>query len=81
MHSEVKILEKNRTTVAFNGLRWEIDEFLGDNKWLIVAEVGLESEDQKFECPPWAGREVTGDKRHYNSRLVSHPYTRSTDFS
>jgi len=53
---------------------WEVDEFEGENKGLIVAEIELESEDESFEIPAWIGNEVTHDPRYYNSSLISHPY-------
>ena len=40
----------------------------------IVAEVELESEDQRFEKPEWIGDEVTGDPKYFNSNLVINPY-------
>ena len=54
---------------------WEIDEFLGDNKGLIMAEIELGSEDEVFEKPEWLGEEVTGDRRYYNSYLSKVPYS------
>ena len=33
------------------------------------------SEDEAFAKPPWAGDDVTGDKRYYNARLVEKPFT------
>lgn len=54
---------------------WEIDEFLGVNKGLIVAEIELGSEDEAFEKPDWIGEEVSGDPRYFNSNLVAHPYS------
>lgn len=68
------ILEKNRYALDYNGLIWEVDEFLGENEGLVVAEVELKSEDQPFNCPEWIGQEVTADPRYYNSNLCSHPY-------
>ncbi|OGR61549.1 MAG: adenylate cyclase [Desulfobacula sp. RIFOXYB2_FULL_45_6] len=72
---ETPIIEKNRYLVEYTGLAWEIDEFFGENQGLILAEVELESEDQKIELPDWIGEEVTHDPRYYNSSLVRHPYT------
>ena len=69
------LLEKNRFYVTHAGMTWEIDEFKGANAGLIVAEIELESEGQLFERPDWIGREVTNDKRFYNSRLASEPFT------
>jgi CYTH domain-containing protein len=73
---ERPLIEKNRYKIEFGGLIWEVDEFLGENQGLIVAEVELESEDQPFEKPTWIGEEVTGDPKYFNSNLVQHPFTR-----
>lgn len=74
--AEKPVIEKNRYKVDYKGLVWEIDEFFGENRGLIVAELELESEDQKFEIPEWVGEEVTGDPRYFNSNLINHPYTK-----
>lgn len=66
-------VEKTRYIVPFAGKNWEIDEFAGDNAGLILAEIELDSEDEKFELPPWIGEEVTGDFHYYNSYLAEHP--------
>ncbi len=58
------------------GLVWEIDEFFGENRGLIIAELELESEDQIFTKPDWVGEEVTGDPRYFNSNLIKKPYTK-----
>jgi len=68
------VVEKNRYVVQHDGLRWEVDEFLGDNKGLIVAEVELDSEDQTIDIPDWVGAEVTDDSRYFNSNLATTPY-------
>lgn len=67
-------LEKTRHYIERDGLVWEVDEFLGDNAGLVVAEVELERADQVFEKPDWLGREVTDDRRYYNHHLALHPY-------
>ena len=72
--SDGPILEKNRYVLVHEGSRWEVDEFLGDNAGLVVAEIELESEEQPFSRPPWLGQEVTHDSRYYNSNLAGHPY-------
>jgi len=69
------IIEKIRHIVNYKGSKWEVDEFLGENAGLIVAEIELEKEDQPFERPDWLGREVTGDPRYANSNLASNPYS------
>ena len=53
---------------------WEVDEFYGDNEGLTVAEVELSAEDEAFDKPDWLGKEVTGDRRYYNSMLLKDPY-------
>jgi adenylate cyclase len=73
---EHPLIEKTRYRVQHHGLTWEIDEFEGDNAGLIVAEVELEEEDQAVILPDWVGKEVTGDPRYYNARLVNEPYAR-----
>ncbi len=69
------LVDKRRHLVNHGGLLWEVDEFLGDNAGLVVAEVELESADQHFDLPDWAGAEVTDEPRYYNLALASHPYT------
>jgi CYTH domain-containing protein len=71
---EKPLIEKSRYKIDFGGFVWEVDEFYGDNQGLIVAEVELESEDQKFEIPGWIGEEVTGDPKYFNSNLINSPY-------
>ena len=53
---------------------WEVDEFHGDNEGLVMAEIELESETDSFDKPRWIGKEVTGDKRYYNSFLSETPF-------
>jgi len=74
--AEKPLIEKKRYKIPAGGLTWEIDEFLGDNAGLIVAELELKSEDQAFERPLWLGDEVTGDPRYYNANLIKKPFTR-----
>ena len=68
------LVEKLRHLVEHEGLRWEIDAFLGDNAGLVVAEIELESEAQAITLPEWIGAEITGDARYYNSNLAAVPY-------
>jgi adenylate cyclase len=71
---EGALIEKWRHIVVHEGHEWEIDEFLGDNAGLLVAELELDSEDEQFASPPWLGDEVTHDERYYNFRLSQHPW-------
>jgi CYTH domain-containing protein len=72
------LMEKRRTRLESGGLIWEVDEFLGENAGLIVAEVELTSPDQPVPLPDWVGQEVSGDPRYFNSNLLIHPFTRWT---
>ncbi|MCF0235435.1 MAG: CYTH domain-containing protein [Bacteroidaceae bacterium] len=68
------IIDKVRWIVPVGQHEFEVDEFLGDNAGLIVAEVELQSETEPFERPDWLGQEVTGQRRYYNSSLTTLPY-------
>lgn len=69
-------IEKRRHYVAHAGHLWEVDEFLGDNAGLVVAEIELASAEQPFARPAWLGREVTDLARYYNLLLAERPYSR-----
>ena len=69
------LIEKTRHYIEHKGHTWDVDEFHGKNNGLIVAEIELESEDEKFEIPDWVGEEVTQDDRYYNMNLAIHPFT------
>ncbi len=71
---EHDIIEKTRHYVHHSGHTWEIDEFHGRNQGLIVSEIELGSEGEKFELPDWIGDEVTQDLRYYNMNLTTHPF-------
>lgn len=71
---EPGIIDKTRFLVPHNSKMWEVDEFYGDNAGLVMAEIELNSENEKFDKPEWLGEEVTGDKRYYNSMLTHNPY-------
>jgi adenylate cyclase len=68
------VLEKTRHHVRVDGVLFEVDEFAGDNRGLIVAEVELPAVDAPFPRPPWLGREVSTLARYYNVNLIAHPY-------
>lgn len=72
---EQPLIEKVRHRIEHAGMVWEVDEFLGANAGLIVAEIELASEDQPFEKPDWIGAEVSGDARYYNANLIRHPFS------
>jgi adenylate cyclase len=67
-------VEKTRYNINYAGHLWEVDVFAGDNAGLIVAEIELESEDEPFGKPDWAGAEVSHDNRYTNASLSVKPY-------
>ncbi|MGE4559959.1 MAG: CYTH domain-containing protein [Desulfobulbus sp.] len=68
-------IEKIRYTIPFQGFVWEVDEFLKENKGLVVAEIELAHAQDTFPLPEWIGPEVTGDLRYYNSALCKKPFS------
>ena len=74
--AEGAIIDKRRYLIDHKGYTFEVDEFYGDNLGLVVAEVELSAVDEEFPRPEWLGREVTGERRFYNSHLREHPYSK-----
>jgi len=63
-------IEKTRYRILYGKHVIEVDEFHGDQDGLILAEVELAGEDDRFEKPDWLGEEVTGDPAYYNSNMI-----------
>ena len=72
------LIEKIRYKIPYGNLIWEVDEFLGDNSGLIIAEVELESEHQEIALPEWIDRQVR-DRKYFNSYLAKYPYQQWSD--
>jgi len=72
--SEPGVINKIRFNVKSGNHTFEVDEFYGENKGLIIAEVELDAEDEEFIKPKWLGEEVTGQVKYYNSMLMKNPY-------
>jgi adenylate cyclase len=73
---EPGVIDKRRFEVNVGQHTFEVDEFYIENQGLTVAEVELSDEDEKFEKPDWLGKEVTGDRRYYNSSLSKNPFSK-----
>lgn len=71
---ESGIIDKIRYEIPLGKHTFEVDVFSGENQGLIIAEVELTSENEFFEQPNWLGKEVTGDKKYYNSHLSENPF-------
>lgn len=72
-------VDKIRHRVMHDGHMWEVDEFLGANAGLVIAEIELDDPDEHFECPSWLGAEVTDEYRFYNHALANNPYSQWGD--
>lgn len=70
-----QLVDKIRHERQHGGHVWEVDEFLGANAGLIVAEIELSDADETFERPDWLGREVSDDPRYYNANLAERPWS------
>ena len=73
---EKRVIDKTRFEVKVGNHIFEVDEFHGENKGLIIAEIELANETEIFEKPDWLGKEVTNDNRYYNSYLSNNPFTK-----
>jgi adenylate cyclase len=67
-------LSKIRYKIIFDNKIWEVDEFLGENEGLIVAEIELDCESETFGRPEWVLKEVTEEQKYYNSNLTIFPF-------
>lgn len=73
---EPEIIEKIRHIIPISQeLRFEVDEFLGKNKGLVIAEIELLKENTIFAKPDWLSEEVTGQIKYYNVSLSKNPFT------
>lgn len=70
---EKPFIEKVRNIVVNKSQIWEIDEFGGENKGLVLAEIEIESESTKVDLPTWIGKEVSHDAKYFNSNLFKNP--------
>jgi adenylate cyclase len=73
---EQGVIDKTRYLVKAGEHTFEVDEFYGENKGLVLAELELKSETESFPKPDWLGEEVTGDTKYYNSMLMKNPFTK-----
>ena len=67
---DLKTLKKKRYKVDFNSKTWEIDVFDENLNGLVLAEIELQSEDEKFDIPEWIDLEVTLNPEYLNANLI-----------
>lgn len=72
---EPGVIDKIRYEIKYGDHTYEVDDFLGDNKGLVIAEIELTQENEPFSKPRWLGQEVTGEERYYNAMLSKKPFT------
>ena len=70
-----QLILKKRYFVKHNKIILEVDEFLNNNKGLVVAEVELKTTYQKIVLPDWIAEEVTGINKYYNLSLITNPFS------
>ncbi len=63
-------IEKTRYFIPAGKHVFEVDVFHNKNEGLIIAEIELSYENEKFEKPDWLGDEVTGNPKYYNVNLI-----------
>lgn len=66
------LTHKIRHYIQIGAHLWSVDEFKGLNKGLLLAEVELGKETEKFVAPDWILDEVTHDRRYSNTYLSTH---------
>lgn len=68
-HCGQRVVEKTRYRIPYDALIWEVDVFAGRHEGLVIAEVELDSSDQRFSVPSWIGLEISHDRRYSNSAM------------
>lgn len=69
-----RVVEKVRHRVPVGIHVWEVDEFSGANRGLVVAEIELGRPEEVFDRPAWLDDEVSEDARYSNARLSLKPF-------
>ena len=49
---------------------WVVDVFEKNHLGLIIAEIELKSENQKFKVPTWIGKDISTDRKYSNFCLA-----------
>lgn len=61
---------KTRYIIPINSDRkWEVDVFHGHKEGMVLAEIELGDENERFDKPAWLGEEVTGLPQYYNANM------------
>jgi len=74
--SEIKNpIIKERFYLLFDEREWIIDRFKGQNSPLEIAEVELQTIDEKINLPTFVSKEITGLKNFSNFELSNKPFS------
>ena len=73
---ESGVIDKIRYEIKAGQHIFEVDEFIGENSGLVIAEIELKDEDEAFDKPSWLGKEVTNDSKYYNTNLIKNPFSK-----
>lgn len=71
----VASVQKIRYSLHIGEHTWTIDFYEGENYPLVVAEIELENENEKFESPLWLRKEVSKDNRFHAYNLAVLPFS------
>lgn len=67
---ESSTISKRRHYVPHDGLVWEVDEYDGVLKGVVLAEVELSAIDQPLDIPNWIGHEVTAEASYRKLNML-----------
>ena len=68
-------VQKIRYFATINQHSWSIDVYEGENYPLVVAEIELKSEIEKFDRPLWVSKEVSADPAFQAYSLAFKPFS------
>lgn len=65
-----KQIRKKRYEIPIGEHIWEVDVFEGPLEGLILAEIEVQSEEEKFDLPHWVSEDVSENPDYYNAVLI-----------
>ena len=69
------VVQKIRYNLTIASHLWTVDVYEAENFPLVIAEIELKNEAEKFEQPLWATKEVTHDPRFHAYSLAFKPFS------
>lgn len=63
-------IEKMRYELVHDQRTWVVDEFIAPQPGLILAEIELSEEKEKFDKPNWIEEEVSDQPKYYNANMI-----------